>query len=505
MIRLPNGALLRSSCFVVCCLAIFAGCAEKRTCHFANLPPDSFIALGPDEHECNSYRVEAHWYGTDIDGEVNRFEVATVKGTEAGIDSLALGAIAWGLTSSFESTFVVTADSCCSQQGPAYYGTCTWGILVRAVDNEGSRDPEPASLFFRACNQIPRVMLTSPQHHGGCDAHPCITCCTPYLEWNGADADGDLAGLAYKYLVMPEKDVAGGKWEPDPGTPHPWLPPLDHDSCGVDRAAPPVGYWSEWVSADCTYVNDLDLREYAGTGDRLLIFVTVRDEGGAILPEALFRTYNLNRNWVMVAPTLTPVVGVPITIDADYLGRRSSSNPADYNARVGYTFAGTETRFWFWGTERTECRCVAEAYRYYYDNPLAYTWSHWASVAPLRDHCDPVPWYTHYPPAGMPFVPTVGPHVLVVEVRDIEERVTHCEFRFEVIASPAGQARRILLVDDDAAKWLVPPYPAYERSSDSLWAGILEPYDYETFDTGSGTPRVGHQDRKSTRLNSSHT
>lgn len=468
--------------------AMLAGCAQERGSRFANLPPDTFISLGPSHQSCNPYRVEVHWYGTDIDGQVNQFEIATTRGVESSLDTLSLGSLAWGTTSSFESTFVVPADSCCTQDSIKRYATSTWGILVRSVDNEGARDPEPANLFFRACNQLPRVRLTHPEHGASCDKLPCVTCGTPYLEWAGADADGDLDKLVYKYLVTREADIAGGAWPPAEGTPPPWLPPLEHDSAGVDHAAPPVGYWSKWVNADCTYVNDIDLSDYAGTGERLAIFVTVKDEGGAILPETLFRTYNLNRNWVIAKPSPTSSGGVPITIDADYLGERSSSNPADYETRVGYVFEGTKVLFWFWGNEDVGCRSVAEAYRYYYDSPDTPTWTSWGSVAPLRGSSQTIPWFARYPADGTPFVPTPGEHVLVVEVRDLEKRVTHCQFRFEVVPGPAGQPRGILLVDDDIAKWLTPPYPGYEQASDSLWAEILEPYNYGTFDTGSGTP-----------------
>jgi len=219
----------------LCSLALFlGGCSEKAgQGRYPNLAPDTFISYGPKEETCNYYKVEAYWYGTDLDGAVRDFEVATIRGsTLEAFSNLDYEALPWVLTRAKDSVFVLAADSCCLSGGEAWLGFAYWGIVVRAVDNEGARDPVPASLFFQTCNQVPEVRITIPD----------VPYAVPprglpsqfYLEWRGIDGDGDRANMVYKYLVIPEEDVAGGTWPPDPGVPHPWLPLIDQDSSEAD-------------------------------------------------------------------------------------------------------------------------------------------------------------------------------------------------------------------------------------------------------------------------------
>ena len=458
---------------------LLGGCSEesRRIC---NLAPDTFISFGPAETGCNHYKVDAYWYGTDVDGAVERFEVATVRGEALGsLDSLDFSALPWRLTASVDSTFVVQADSCCEQAGRTWYDTATWGILVRSVDNEGARDPLPAVTFFQACNQLPKVTLRIPR----IDPGPFPVCAAFALRWGGSDADGPADNLLYKYLVIPEADVAGGEWPPAAGQ-GPCLPPLERDSSGVDHAAPPVGYWSEWVPADCTLVEDINLTAYAGSGQHMVLIVTAKDEAGALLPEELYQTYNAGRNWVeIVVPA--GMCNLNLWIDGGMRGQRSSGDPQKYADLISYLYAGTEVRFSFGVWEDLWSSVPAKDYRYYFDDPAGTTWN-WMPVAPLRQPGQLGEWHVTVPSGEQPLTPSLGPHILVAEVRDKVGTVSHCEFKIQVLSGPQGKDNLIYLVDDDRAKFLEASYPGYEQEARAFWSDALDGYTWESFSTQEG-------------------
>jgi hypothetical protein len=378
---------------------------------------------------------------------------------------------------------------------------CGTALLLIGCSKDNQRLVDPASdsqvsqmptaVNFGDYNKLAKVKITIPWR----PVVPIIITIPShaYVAWEGVDPDGDPECMAYKYLILPEASVPGGTWPPAAGTPHPWLPPLDHEG-GVDHGAPPIGYWSHWVPADCTYVSDLDLSSYVGTGQRVLAVVTARDEAGGVLPEEKYSSYNGDKNWVK-AVVIDSGPGVQFKIDAGPLGQRRSDLRSEYLTQIGFLFTGMEVAFKFWGLEdRAEGR-LAEAYRYYYDDPedpATSTWSHWTAVAGIRRLDSSPEWWIKFPPDGQPFVPSLGPHVFVAEVRDLNEDVTHCEFRIEVSPGPGGPGgQMIYLVDDDRAKWLSPLYAGYEASCDSMWrADILEGYNWEEYDTGIEYTRV---------------
>jgi hypothetical protein len=468
-----------------------AGCSEDSGFDAPeNRPPDTFISYGPSEEACNYYKVTAMWYGNDDDGSVTRFEIAVVKGLRSEfLQNPDYDAMPWYVTTATDSTFVLEADSCCGLQGDDWYELAYWGILVRAIDNEWARDPEPATLFFHACNVIPQVRLSIPDADVIHALPPPVGLCSRlYIEWQGLDPDGDQANLVYKYLVIPEADIAGGAWEPGPGTPQPWLPPLDHDSTGVGGSAPPIGYWSKWVPADCTYVRYLDLSEYSGTADPLLVFVTVKDEASAILPEQLFgNLYNNRGNWIKFIVDGGP--GVPIVLDMGMMGQYRSTGPACQEQRIVYLFSGTEVKFSFWGEEEKDRGIIAGAYRYYFDdpeNPSTSTWDRWTPVDPLREAGQVPEWYVTFPGDGTSILPTMGAHIFETELRDYCGVTSGCKLNLVVLANAhAALEPLIYLVDDNVDDGLELEPPWREQSEDSLWAAILDGYEHEVFDTGS--------------------
>jgi hypothetical protein len=485
LIMVRNGsAPVARVILTACCLAILvAGCSEKGGgSRFANTPPETFITYGPIEDSPNFYEIAVQWYGADTDGRVEAFEVVTLRDVTQDLsDTLDYETLPWVLTTSNHGDFVLPADSCCSPEDDVWYSTSLWGLLVRAIDNEGTRDPDPASIFFQASNQVPKVTITAPWGTvwGYVNLPPHF-----YLEWEGDDPDGNEALMSYKYIVIPETDLFARAMSELPDNPWPGLPPFDTDSSGVNHGAPPNGYWSEWVPSDCTYVRDLDLSDYAGTDEFIYIFVTAMDEAGAVLPPALFGGhYNLSRNRIRVKVGREDE-GVPIVIDGAVAGRRASTDP-DFETKITYLYSGTEVRFTFWGLEDESHGQAAEAFRFYYDFPDGHTWDEWTPVDPLR-RTDAWPeWVVRFP--ADPFAPMPGPHVFVVEVRDLGGTITQCMFHLEVLDDPEHNPERsILLVDDNVDDGLdLPPSETWhDELEDNMWTDILAGYNWDVFDTG---------------------
>jgi hypothetical protein len=471
---------------------LVAGCSEKGGGdRFLNEEPDTFISYGPAEDSLTYYKVEAFWYGADDDGDIERFEVTTVKNvTRETLDSLELDLLSWGPTTSRESTFVLAADSCCLGGDESSEALAPWGILIRAVDNDGAVDPEPASVFFRATNVIPRARMKVPERPPSTTSGAIGLNRSPYFQWEATDPDGELPEIEYKYIVVYEgtKEEAFGGSRPLQVFYPEFIPPLDSEWGDGSHSAPPVGYWSEWVPADCTFVRDINLSVYAGTLEHLSVMVTARDEGGAHLPIDLFEAYNGNLNWVRFYVNLYSS-GVTALIDAGALGTRNSTDRGEYETEVAGVFAGTEVSFRFWADEIPERGELGDAYRYYYDSPVApdASWNYWTGTTAIRDPGITPQWFVRYPTDGSRFVPSLGRHIFVAEIRDLNKEVSHVEFNFEVLEGPARLPdTNILLVDDNRAGWLGSAWIYHDEEEDSLWADILEPYTWEQFDTGPG-------------------
>ncbi len=476
-------------------LLLFTACSEKSGGTRAlNIPPETHIAFGPTENSLTYYKVLVYWYGTDMDGDVIGFQVQTVKDVDRDDTPLDID---WPdlvpgdfdtsrVTTSRESLFVLQADSICQDSTcQAEVNTAgawsTWGLFVRAIDDHWAASEDPTMVFFKADNAIPTVTIEVPDMPPidfiDVPAHP-------YIEWKGEDPDGDPSKLEYKYLTVMDSSV---HFTPEEVA---ILPPFDHtyicipsDSvvCPPPYAAPPMGYWSEWVPADCTFVKDIDLSYYAGTMELIKVYVTVKDEGGAVLPVKLFQGNDLT---LVVVETGS---GVTTNIDAGALGRRRSINVSDYESNIAGAFLGTDVTFRFWADEDEGRGEVAESYRFYWDSPEnpGSAWNYWTGTAPIRDPGSTPEWFIRYPLDGSRLTPSLGRHVFVVELKDLNQLISHCEFHLEILEGPRrAPERKILLVDDDRAKWLEPSWGAYEEAQDAQWLDILAGYNWEEFDTG---------------------
>jgi len=465
-----------------CLLALLlTSCSEKASgTRKPNMAPETFIAFGPSEDSLTYFKVQVFWYGADEDGSIDHFLVNTVRNVDRttfppGFDWESIEG--WNETSSKESTFVLEADSCCIRSGQIRSALAPWGVLVRAVDNSGQASEEPAMLFFKANNVLPKVDIIIPPDV----SYDLALTAHPYYEWEGDDPDGDAAALEYKYIIAEDPYTDPEDFE---------LPPLTHEDSSGTYAAPPVGKWSQWVPADCTSVRDLDLELYKPTGPnqekkKLRFYVTVRDEGGAILPEHLYGPYNGEDNWrrFFIISTGT---GIQIFIDGGQLGTRVSTDRRRQDEVAGI-FTGTEVSFRFWGAEDKPQGKIADAFKYYWDSQSdpSSLWNYWTGIAPLREQGSDPEWVVRYPSDGSRFEPALGSHIFYVTVRDVNMTQTNCIFRLEVLPGPARVAeKKILFVDDDEASWLDPSWQDFEEEDDAFWEDVLDGYNVEIIDTG---------------------
>ena len=175
-----------------------------------NMPPDTQIVSGPDSGSTASYRAEIHWTGSDEDGRVDAYEFAWLIGSVA-YDSLGPDPdIDWQYTTKTESTFAARADS--SIGGGIYSRQNTF--FVRAIDNDGARDPEPARLTYTATTVAPRAHIIYPDLSGQTSTNQprCVT-----IRWEGLDEDGEA--VAYRSAVVPFLSAPPPQWDKTRWTP----------------------------------------------------------------------------------------------------------------------------------------------------------------------------------------------------------------------------------------------------------------------------------------------
>ena len=161
---------------VLACLVVAAlgnqGCSKKVTPPLGNQAPHTWVFLqGPVD--TMSYRVRLHWYGTDTDGDVVGYEI---QFTSIGQQPVAS---AWSYVTVVDSVFALPIPS----------GAAGFTFWVRAVDNAGLRDPDPAHEDLYLRNNPPSVAFYNRphlNHSAGYHFLPVLT-----LQWKGSDPEGE--------------------------------------------------------------------------------------------------------------------------------------------------------------------------------------------------------------------------------------------------------------------------------------------------------------------------
>ena len=158
-------------------LALAPGCGRKGTLS-PNRPPETVVFVAGDLDTVR-HIVDLAWFGTDPDGEVERFEFKWIY--EPGQAPAGWDSSTWFPTSRSESTFVVWTPS----------GASMPTFVVRAIDDEGTADPTPARQSFRFRNAAPTLTLV------GTPVLPATTFPVATIRWLATDPDGDIGRAGY--------------------------------------------------------------------------------------------------------------------------------------------------------------------------------------------------------------------------------------------------------------------------------------------------------------------
>ena len=136
--KVISTAGLRLSLFL---LLFIAGISCRKGDFKDNQVPDTKIALDAINLTGNSRlnsEVHLSWYGTDIDGYITGYEIS-------------LNQQDWFFTASEDSTFIFQLEPGSDTTDINFY--------VRAIDNEGSKDPSPAYLRVPLKNTPPTAVI----------------------------------------------------------------------------------------------------------------------------------------------------------------------------------------------------------------------------------------------------------------------------------------------------------------------------------------------------------
>ncbi|MBD3236349.1 MAG: hypothetical protein GF330_06585, partial [Candidatus Eisenbacteria bacterium] len=126
---------------------LFLGCREEVTTDIdRNIAPDTYLTGAPAESSTTVYRVHLFWHGNDPDGRVVGFEYAVTDSQPENEDSLG-----YAYTTRTDSIFVFQVDVNQQILGHRFY--------IRAIDNEGKVDPDPALTFFGAVDLVPPLPI----------------------------------------------------------------------------------------------------------------------------------------------------------------------------------------------------------------------------------------------------------------------------------------------------------------------------------------------------------
>jgi hypothetical protein len=128
-------------------LVLAHGCRDSLVTELdTNLAPDTYLTGVPAESTTTFYRVHLWWYGNDEDGRVVGYEYAISDSLPGDVDTLT-----YHYTTRTDSVFLFPVGASQQVLGHRFY--------VRAIDDHGATDPEPAWTFFGAIDLIPPTAI----------------------------------------------------------------------------------------------------------------------------------------------------------------------------------------------------------------------------------------------------------------------------------------------------------------------------------------------------------
>jgi hypothetical protein len=174
-LRAARKALTTVGILIAGWVTALAGCSP-RSMLVPDLPPETTVFVSGDIDTVN-HVVHLYWFGTDPDGDVVGFEVRFLN-PAAPADTQ------WVPTTRTDSVFTVQAPS----------GFTRPVFQARAIDDDGLRDPTPASQEFQFRNEPPAVSIDVNNAPVFSDS----TIGTATLSWVGSDIDGDVGALRFR-------------------------------------------------------------------------------------------------------------------------------------------------------------------------------------------------------------------------------------------------------------------------------------------------------------------
>lgn len=171
---------LKATAFIAGLIMVLtAGCAEKKDLNIPNLPPDTYIAVGDSIRNPTVYMQTVSWWGDDMDGEVVGFEY---RWSTDPSEPCCHMDTSWVYTELTEEEFNL----------PATDGIRSHTIKVRAIDDLGASDPDPAQATFPVTNSPPTVKIWDRAQL------PDTTLPAILIKWHGDDPEGPETIEAYK-------------------------------------------------------------------------------------------------------------------------------------------------------------------------------------------------------------------------------------------------------------------------------------------------------------------
>jgi hypothetical protein len=415
-----------------------------------NRPPETYLSSGPPSGTLNTnYRVHFYWNGFDPDGRVNNFEYLITDDYLVGsliideniydtIEQLQLdhpdADLSWHYIDVHDSTFVVTAEYFPGDVDEVPADSIYWydpsdsmgrflfkgqhTFFLRAVDDDGARDPIPEHLTFTATTIAPAVEINHPADTGGAGGYeelpPDI-----FFRWSGNDSVGNGTVI-------------------DPAATRFTYPPLRRGFMGIDLQSEgriidlPDSVWTRWRAWD----EDEDDNSFSGKGALLtgltttdqgpgqgyyLFFVQARDEAGAITSH--FEDGS-NLKKIRAVSSMQP----GLTVQENTLGVRYSEHDQTYD----FTIAEGQQLVITWSGTASDYGSEVTGYRYGWDILDTGDDSQWSS------------WSLSHSGSSAVFVS--GTHSLFIECRDYSGNMTRIQFRFFVV--PFTMEYDLLFVDD---------------------------------------------------------
>lgn len=181
-------SLSRALPYIALIVSLYAGCSKQYPDEpVSNRAPETYLALDPDSTLRRTVSQQhIHWWGVDPDGFVVGYYFSLDNGR-------------WTYTTKTDSLFTFRLDRL----------DTTYSFYVAAVDDQGLRDPHPASLRFPIQNSPPGIsfLLTSTV--------PETTYTVATFQWTGTDIDGNETLVSYFYALDDTSNPS--RWKSLPG------------------------------------------------------------------------------------------------------------------------------------------------------------------------------------------------------------------------------------------------------------------------------------------------